>query len=60
MPQRRQITAPDYLTARRLIARDHIAVFAGRIPCRTSAYNPAPLKRDSGFLINSIRNTKED
>lgn len=32
-PHRQQITAPDYLTARRLIAREYIAAFAGRIPC---------------------------
>ncbi|EKO4895354.1 TPA: host cell division inhibitor Icd-like protein [Salmonella enterica subsp. enterica serovar Stanley] len=36
-PHRRQVTAPDYPTARRLIARDYVAAFAGRIPCRTPA-----------------------
>lgn len=35
-PHRQQITAPDYHTARRLIAREYIAAFAGRIPCRSS------------------------
>ncbi|HED2510948.1 TPA: host cell division inhibitor Icd-like protein [Enterobacter asburiae] len=34
-PHRQQITAPDYHTARRLISRDYIAAFAGRIPCRS-------------------------
>ncbi|ELY4857411.1 host cell division inhibitor Icd-like protein [Cronobacter sakazakii] len=36
-PHRRQVTAPDYHTARRLIAREYVAAFAGRIPCRPSA-----------------------
>ena len=35
-PHRRQVTAPDYHTARRLIARDYIAAYAGRIPCHSS------------------------
>ncbi|EMG7889498.1 host cell division inhibitor Icd-like protein [Enterobacter hormaechei] len=34
-PHRRQITAPDYHTARRLIARDYVAAFAGRVPAGT-------------------------
>ncbi|HGG8753644.1 TPA: host cell division inhibitor Icd-like protein [Enterobacter cloacae] len=41
-PHRRQVTAPDYHSARRLIARDYIAAFAGRIPCDASAYTFAP------------------
>ncbi|EEJ8616640.1 host cell division inhibitor Icd-like protein [Salmonella enterica subsp. enterica serovar Veneziana] len=41
-PHRRQVTAPDYKTARRLIARDYVAAFAGRIPCDASAYTFAP------------------
>ncbi|MRT15184.1 host cell division inhibitor Icd-like protein [Enterobacteriaceae bacterium RIT711] len=31
-PHREEVTASDYPTARRLIARDHIAAFAGRLP----------------------------
>ncbi|MRT11185.1 host cell division inhibitor Icd-like protein [Enterobacteriaceae bacterium RIT711] len=31
-PHREEVTACDYPTARRLIARDHIAAFAGRLP----------------------------
>ncbi|MDF3828322.1 host cell division inhibitor Icd-like protein [Pseudocitrobacter sp. 2023EL-00150] len=31
-PHRKQITAPDYPTARRLIAREYVAAYAGRLP----------------------------
>lgn len=31
-PHRQQITAPDYPTARRLIAREYVAAYAGRLP----------------------------
>ncbi|KGA42350.1 repressor [Pectobacterium odoriferum] len=34
MPHREQVTAPDYHTARRLMARHFIAAFAGRLPIR--------------------------
>ncbi|EAM7265631.1 host cell division inhibitor Icd-like protein [Salmonella enterica] len=34
-PHRRQVTDPDYQTARRLIARDFVAAFAGRMPSGT-------------------------
>ncbi|WP_083962961.1 host cell division inhibitor Icd-like protein [Buttiauxella gaviniae] len=32
LPHREEVIASDYPTARRLIARDHIAAFAGRLP----------------------------
>ncbi|MDN0101538.1 host cell division inhibitor Icd-like protein [Yersinia bercovieri] len=31
-PRRHQITAPTYDAARRLVVRDYVAVFAGRLP----------------------------
>ncbi|EEJ8448071.1 host cell division inhibitor Icd-like protein [Salmonella enterica] len=31
-PHREQVTAPDYRTARQLVARDFVAAFAGRLP----------------------------
>jgi len=31
-PHRKQITAPDYPSARRLIAREYVAAYAGRLP----------------------------
>lgn len=33
-PQRKEVTAPDLTSARRLIARDFVASFAGRLPVR--------------------------
>ena len=33
-PHRHQITAPTYDAARRLMARDFVATFAGRLPLR--------------------------
>ena len=33
-PQRKEVTAPDLTSARRVIARDFIASFAGRLPVR--------------------------
>lgn len=32
LPHRETVTAPDELTARRLLARDFVLLFAGRIP----------------------------
>jgi hypothetical protein len=31
-PHRHQVTAPTYDAARRLVARDYVAAFAGRLP----------------------------
>lgn len=31
-PHRHQVTAPSYDAARRIIARDYVAAFAGRLP----------------------------
>ncbi|MHB7173186.1 host cell division inhibitor Icd-like protein [Klebsiella pneumoniae] len=33
-PQRKEVTAPDLTSARRVIARDFVASFAGRLPIR--------------------------
>ncbi|EPL9213710.1 host cell division inhibitor Icd-like protein [Klebsiella spallanzanii] len=33
-PQRKEVTAPDLTSARRVIARDFVALFAGRLPVR--------------------------
>ena len=33
-PQRKEVTAPDLTSARRVIARDFVASFAGRLPVR--------------------------
>lgn len=33
-PQREEVTAPDLMSARRLVARDFVASFAGRLPVR--------------------------
>ncbi len=34
VPHRESVTAPDELTARRLLARDFVLLFAGRIPAK--------------------------
>lgn len=36
-PHREEVTAPDYRTAHRLLARDFVAAFAGRLPVREVA-----------------------
>lgn len=37
-PQRKEVTAPDLTSARRVIARDFVASFAGRLPVREVAH----------------------
>ncbi|XGI79536.1 host cell division inhibitor Icd-like protein [Enterobacter hormaechei] len=37
-PHREEVTAPDFMSARRTIARDFVASFAGRLPVREVAY----------------------
>lgn len=37
-PQRKEVTAPDFMSARRTIARDFVASFAGRLPVREVAH----------------------
>lgn len=37
-PHRHQITAPTYDAARRLMARDFVAAFAGRLPAGAVQY----------------------
>ncbi|ELE1782559.1 host cell division inhibitor Icd-like protein [Salmonella enterica] len=37
-PHREEVTAPDFMSARRTIARDFVASFAGRLPVREVAH----------------------
>lgn len=37
-PHREEVTAPDFMSARRLLARDFVASFAGRLPVREVAH----------------------
>ncbi|EML1555216.1 TPA: host cell division inhibitor Icd-like protein [Enterobacter hormaechei] len=37
-PHRAEVTAPDFMSARRTIARDFVASFAGRLPVREVAH----------------------
>ena len=37
-PHREEVTAPDYNTARRVLARDYVTAFAGRLPVRGGIY----------------------
>ncbi|MFV9173924.1 host cell division inhibitor Icd-like protein [Klebsiella oxytoca] len=37
-PHREEVIAPDFMSARRLVARDFIASFAGRLPVREVAH----------------------
>lgn len=37
-PRREEVTAPDFMSARRTIARDFVASFAGRLPVREVAH----------------------
>lgn len=37
-PHRHQVTAPTYDAARRLVARDFVATFAGRLPAERANY----------------------
>ena len=37
-PHREEVTAPDFMSARRTIARDFVASFAGRLPVREESH----------------------